>query len=332
MVFANPEVGSNAFAWAIDAVPLMSSYSETPNRVWVGTFQLVWNDFMDGIVKGPVQFKGRKSKLAQALNKRDFTENELSPGSYYKTYGEISLELKQQIETAIKKKFNETSDVLDTIYWLPGEGKYLVYAMLKKDFKFAVPFDKLGAVKGINYFGITPKSSNVLRDQVTVLFYNSRVDYAVKIRTAGADEIYLYRTDEDENFEKLYNKMLTTRYDGYKGFLPKDELKVPDLNLFVMQSFDELCNRPIKGTNGLMISNAIETVDFKMNNTGVKLKSEAAIATTKSAVLPQNLKPRLFYFNDTFVIFLQERGKEKPYFALRVADAALINKTGRGGK
>jgi hypothetical protein len=126
--------------------------------------------------------------------------------------------------------------------------------------------------------------------------------------------------------------MLTTHYDGYKRFLAKDELKVPDINLFVFKSFDELCNRPIKGTDGLMIGSAVETVEFKMNNAGVKLKSEAAIATTKANILPPNLKPRLFYFDDTFVLFLKEKDKSKPYFALRVADAALINKTGRGIK
>ncbi len=320
---------SNMFAWAIEAVPLMSSRCENPNRVWVGTFQLVWNDFMDEIVKGPVVFKGGKSYLAQGLNKREFTADELSPSSYYKTCGEISLDLKKKIETAIKKKFNETSDILDSVNWMPGEGKYLVYAMLKKDFKFAAPFDRLKTEKGVQYFGITPKSHNALREQVTVLFYTSRADFAVKIKTAGKDEVFLYRTDKDDSFEKLYSDMLTSpRYDSYKGILPQDELKIPDINLFVFQSFDDLCYRPIKGTDNLMIESAIETVEFKMNQAGVKLKSEAAIATTKAA-LPTNLRPRLFYFDDTFVLFLKEQDKSKPYFALRVADVSLINKTGR---
>jgi hypothetical protein len=180
---ANPQTGSNAFAWAIDAVPLTSSMSESPNRVWVGTFQLVWNDFMDGIVKGPVQFKGRKLALAQELNKRDFTADELSENSYYKTYGEVSLDLRKKIETAIKQKFNEKSDILNSINWMPAPGKYLVYAMLKKDFKFAAPFDKLKVENGVQYFGLTEKSSNAQRDQISVLFYNSRADFAVKIRT-----------------------------------------------------------------------------------------------------------------------------------------------------
>ena len=97
----------------LDVLPLFSSASEQQNRVWVGTFQLAWNDLMDGIVKGPVVFGGEKSKLAKQLNKQKFKADMLSEDSYYKTYGEISPELKSTIETAIKEKFNETSDILD---------------------------------------------------------------------------------------------------------------------------------------------------------------------------------------------------------------------------
>ena len=56
-----------------------------------------------------------------------------------------------------------------------------------------------------------------------------------------------------------------------------------------------------------------------MNNTGVKLKSEAAITAMMTALAPPE-EPRMFYFDDTFVVFLKEKGKEKPYFALRVYD------------
>ena len=49
----------------LEVLPLLSSKTEQANRVWVGTFQLVWNDLMDGIVKGPVKFEDYKSPLAK---------------------------------------------------------------------------------------------------------------------------------------------------------------------------------------------------------------------------------------------------------------------------
>ena len=58
-----------------------------------------------------------------------------------------------------------------------------------------------------------------------------------------------------------------------------------------------------------------------MDNKGVKLKSEAVITTKLTSVGPGRLeRPRYFYFDDTFVLFLIEKGKSKPYFALRVHD------------
>lgn len=321
----------------LDVLPLMSSQSNHADRLWVGTFQLVWNDLMDGIVKGPVKFTNGTPQLVKALNKQSFTANDLSESSYYKTYGETSPELKTQIETAIKEKFDETSDVLDGLDWSKGEGKYTVYAMLKKDFKFMTAFDKLKPARfarslaKVNFFGIDNNSNKILDDMVHVLFYNSSNDFAVAIITDGPDILYLYRTNDNKTFDKLYADMQNkeSQYVGNREFSSKDELKVPDINLYRMKSFDELCNHNIKGTN-FEIGQAIETVDFKMNNEGVKLKSEALIMTKMSALLPGEVsKPRKFFFDDTFVMFLQESDKEKPYFALRVHDVSLINKTGR---
>ncbi len=322
----------------LDVVPLMSSETEQANRVWVGTFQLVWNDLMAGIVKGPVKFVGDKSELAKQLNKQKFKTSDLSEDSYYTAYGETSPELKTQIEAAIKEKFNETSDVLNNIDWTPGPQKYVLYAMLKKDFKFLTAFDKLGAEKfgknrtKVQYFGIGKDSDSMLDKTVYVLFYNSSKDYAVSIQTQGKDVLYLYRTKDDKPFDKLYSDMMMKKaqYDGVTEFLKADELKVPDISLYREKSFAELCDKEIKGTKGMMIDQALETVDFKMNNEGVKLKSEAAIATKMSMpLIPAKMKSRKFYFNDTFVMFLQEYDKNKPYFALRVQDVSLINKTGR---
>ncbi len=318
-------------------IPTMKSETTAQNRIWVGTFQLVWNDLMDGIVKGPVVFNGKKSKLAEELNTQSFTKDMISENSYYTKYGETSPELRQTIENAIKEKFNETSDVLNSVDWTPGPNKFTAYAMLKKDFKFLTAFDKLKMERfgknreKVQYFGINKKSDSVLDKTVHVMFYNSSKDFAVVIYTQTDDVLYLYRTNDNKTFDKLYSDMFIKRakYDGNLDFSEKDEFKVPNIGLYKEQSFEELCNREIKGTN-MLIDKALETVEFKMDNEGVKLKSEAIIATKMSAVLPdKRLKPRKFFFDDTFVLFLQEQGKDKPYFAMRVNDVAAINKTER---
>lgn len=331
---------SFAFAKApqtLEVLPLLSSETTQANRVWVGTFQLAWNDLMDGIIKGQVEFDGGTPAVVQQLNRQLFKADQLNENSYYKTYGKVSPELKKTIETALKEKFNEKSDILDAFDWTPAPQKYLVYAMLKKDFKFLTAFNKLkserfgSSRKKVDYFGIDKNSDSALDNTIGVMFYNSSKDFAVEIYTKGDDRLYLYRTNDNKSFDKLYSDMFMKKaqYDGPLSFKADDEFKVPNISLYKEKSFKEVTNRRIKGTD-MMISDALETIDFKMDNEGVKLKSEAAIMTKLCAMLPdEDVKPRKFYFNDTFVLFLQEADKNKPYFALRVNDVSLINKTGR---
>ena len=101
--------GSSAFAarqkqQPLDVLPLFSSQSTQANRLWVGTFQLAWNDLMDGVIKGPVLFAGKTPDVVKGLNAQSFKADQLDESSYYKTYGETSPELKKTIEAAIKEK------------------------------------------------------------------------------------------------------------------------------------------------------------------------------------------------------------------------------------
>ena len=62
-----------AYASDIEIQPTMFSRSNAQDRVWVGTFQLVWNDFMDKIIHNPVRFREGNPTLVNELNKQSFT-------------------------------------------------------------------------------------------------------------------------------------------------------------------------------------------------------------------------------------------------------------------
>lgn len=319
----------------IELLPTMNSESNSPNRIWVGTFQIVWNEVLDNITKGPIEFIGGTTQTAKDLNAREFNKTDISEDSYYTTYGIIEPSLKTRIEKALKEKFNETSDILGMIDFRYDPSKMLIYAMLKKDFKFLEAFDKLNDSSfgnnpnKVKYFGINEDSSYKLYQNVSVLFYNSSNDYAVKLHTKSNDEVIIYKTNEDKKFNELYNDILqkSEKYDGNKYFGSNDRLKVPNINLYQITNFKDVEGRPIKNTN-FRIDATIETVDFRMDNEGVKLKSEAAIIM-KCTALPTRPLIRRFYFDDTFVLFLIEKNKTVPYFALRVKDVETLNKTGK---
>lgn len=315
---------SPAFAGNIDVLATMQSKSNIQDRVWVGTFQIVWNDFMDKIAHTVIKFPEGTPQIVNELNKQDFTVEDLSENCYYKYSGKVKKNTKKIIAKAIKRKFDETSELLEQLNLTPDKNKFIVYAMLKKDFEFLKPFDKLGKSnfrdQEAEFFGIDKNSSSELAQGVRVLFYNSPSDFAVALDTNGKDEVYLYKTENTKTFNYIYADMLKkeAQYSGDKTLNKDDELKVPNLKFYEEKSFDEVTGKRIKGTN-LVIDQAMETIEFEMNNKGVELKSEAAMIATMSALLPPE-EVRNFYFDDTFVLFLKEKTKSKPYFALRVHD------------
>ncbi len=313
------------FAAGIEVLPTMQSRSNAQDRVWVGTFQLVWNDFMDKFVHNPVRFREGTPVYVQELNKQAFTVDDLSDKSYYKITTKVTKNTKKQITRAIRKKFKETSDILDKLDLTPRNDKFLIYAMLKKDFEFKNEFNKLGKSafgedQSAEYFGVTKGSKDEFGSSVKVLFYNDPNDFAVVLTTKSDDEVFLYKNSANKEFNYLYADMLKkqTAFTGSKEFGNDDELKVPNIKLFEEKTFDDLSGKRVMGTN-IIIDQAIETIKFDMDNKGVKLKSEAAMTIMKMSLMP-DMEQRLFYLNDTFVIFLKEKDKKNPYFALRVHD------------
>lgn len=314
------------FASDIDVLATMNSRSASPDRVWVGTFQLAWNDLMDKIIHTVIRFREGNPAIIRELNEQTFTTDDISSKYYYKTAGKITKKTRRNIEKAISKKFSETSDLLDELDLTPAKNRFLIYAMLKKDFEFTNEYDKLGVAPfGKNmtaeYFGIDNHTDEAVKNGVKVLFYNSPQDYAVMLTTKDNDEVYLYKSSANKPFNYLYQDMnqKTELYQGNKSLTKVDELKVPNIKFFVEKSFDEVTDKRIMGTN-YVIQQALETIRFNMDNTGVQLKSEAAMTVMLTSAGPMQEVPRHFYFNDTFVIFLQQKEKTTPYFALRVND------------
>lgn len=303
--------------------------TEAPKDLWCVTFQLVWNEFSDKMLNSkPIEFVGGNPPIADELNKKLYTKDILSDNSYYLADGVISKELKKKIEKDIKSKFNETSDILDKINW-SAKNSYLFYAMLKKKFTFLNAFDNLesasfnGSKEKVKYFGVKKSAKKDVKQNIKVLFYNSENDYAVKLLTKEKENVILYRTDKKDTFENQFDYIV--KNIKVDEFGEKDELKVPYISINEFITYNELCGKRIKDTN-LMITQAMQTIKFEMDNKGGALKSEAAIGLLRMSLPAQNL-PRNFYFNKPFSMFLIEDGKDKPYFAMRVTDTNYLVKS-----
>lgn len=299
------------------------------DTIWCGTFQLIWNDLKNDLAKQDIVFTPQL-KVVENLNKETFRVNDLSDKYFYKKIGTPSISLKKEIEQAIKDKFNEKSDILNDFEWENREPKdYFLYAMLKKEFQFEKAFEELDNGKftdyeNVSYFGIKKSSeSEELRNQVKVLYYNSKDDFAIKLITKQEDEVILCKNPKGNTFNEIYKNITTqeSKYKGNKNFQEGELLKVPNIKMNEKTEFTEIQNKSFLFSNGdsYHIEKALQTIQFELDKTGGKIKSEAGMMVKyESAIMIDEI--REFAIDDTFAIFLIEKGKDKPYFAGKIND------------
>ena len=65
----------------------------TKDTAWCGTFQLIWNDLKNDVVKQDIVFNPQL-KVVENLNKGSFNTTQISDSSYYKAQGIPTQELK----------------------------------------------------------------------------------------------------------------------------------------------------------------------------------------------------------------------------------------------
>lgn len=320
----------------ITIVPTMDDKITTDSS-WCSTFQLVWNDMKNEIVKTDVAFNPQL-EMVENLNKESFTEDMLSDEYYFKIYGLKTKKLKEEIEKGIKEKFNQTSDILKDFDWNndalddPTSSdirRYFFYTMLYREFEYKSKFSvldnaKFGEYEDIKYFGVNKNSKEAVRKQIEVLFYNSENDFAVKIKTKDNDEVIFYKNPEGETFKEIYDSMMkkTNEYEESRDFSEKDFFMAPILSFNVKREYKELENKKFNTADGniAMIEKAIQSIKFSLDETGGKVKSEAGVDSWKTTSMAEEEKTRYFNVNDTFALFLKEEKRNVPYLALRVDD------------
>lgn len=306
------------------------------DALWCGTFNLIWNDLKEELAKQDIVFTPQL-EIVQNLNKGTFTVDQLDEKSYYKVYGTPSLELKAQIEKAIKEKFNETSDILDDFNWADATEKdYFLYAMLKKEFEFEKEFTELpkgnfGEYKNVQYFGIDGSTDAQVRNQVEVLYYNSKDDFAIKLITKGNDEVIIGKTNVEKKEETFLNcyttiKQKAENYRENKNLTKEDVVRIPNITFKVKEEFKEIEQKPFLFSNGetYYIEKALQTIEFDLDKKGGRIKSEAGMGVKNTSL--EMVEVREFIVDSTFSIFLQEKGKELPYFAAQISNISNVQK------
>lgn len=303
------------------------------NTAWCGTFNLIWNDLKNDLVKQDIVFTPQMS-IVENLNKGTFDISNISEDSYYKIYGVPSSELKDKIEKDIKLKFNETSDILDSFdFENTTDEDYFLYSMLKKDFEFPMVFTRLengkfGEYTNVKYFGINDSTKSAVRAQVKVLYYNSTNDFAIKLITKSNDEVIISRGNKGDSLYDVYSQIDESfqKYTGSNEITNGEKVEIPEINLNIMAELKDIEQKPFLFADGrqYVISKALQTIKFSLDEKGGRIKSEAGMMVNKVTAMEKVEEKRNFIVDDTFFIFLKEQGKKLPYFAAKISDISKV--------
>ena len=284
---------------------------KTINNLWVGTIDLAWKELENQLGKERIDLEDGNLPIVDDLNSSTFTKDMLDSNDYNITV-ERTITNGYKIDTSLNKElhFLEVFDNFSNDYtWTFGDSEEF-----------------------IKYFGINNASSEEINKNIEVLFFNRNDDnsamsddFAIKLKTQEGDEIILYRTNDNKNFDEYYKDIQekTNAYTESREFAEDDELRIPYVRVNGMIAHNELYSKYIKDTNGLYFTDVIQNVNFYLNEKGCNLSSQVTMVTEYLGI---SSDARYCYFNDQFIIFMKEANSNNPYFALKVDNTDILEK------
>ncbi len=312
------------------------------NVIWCSSFQLAWNEIRDHVIRAPLQVVGAQP-LADRLNNAPHRASDLDPASVYAAGGWTGKGIVEQIERDMAARFPARQ--LPDFSPSEGAGGILAYAYLTAHVPFEHPFrsidegftftDSTGAETHVAGFGLWQaflSRYESIREQVEVLYvlpeepehFWGTKEYALDLcRHTRPYQVVVAVVEPKASLAETYDHVQRgieqfrqqPNYDHDRWFHDSDDLEVPDVFCRIDHRFTELIDRTVTNA-GMPIVEALQTIKFRLDRSGVLLESEALVEI--GAI------PREFLFNRPFLIYMKKRDADRPFFVLWVDNAELL--------
>lgn len=312
------------------------------NVIWCSSFQLGWNELKDNVIGGSLEVAGAQ-EVAARLNAAPQSGSDLEPRSFYAAAGRTRDGIVNQVESDMAARF--------PAHVLPDLGAYgdgiLAYSYLAAQVPFKYPFRQL--VKGLTFtdsggaqtqvagFGLweahRPPYAKI-REQVEILYtkdlgreYHYQLEeYALDLcKHSEPYQVVVAMVAPKgslaETLEYLRLGMKEfqhrTDFETARDLQKQDRVEVPEMFWEIDHRFHELIGRMVDNV-GLPIVEARQTIAFRLDRFGATLESESLTMLAAT--------PRRFVFNRPFLVYMQKRGAEHPFFVMWVDNAELFTR------
>jgi|SRR5579872_5815805 len=166
--------------------------------------------------------------------------------------------------------------------------------------------------------------------QVLILDYLNENDFVIELKTkSGGDRLLLAKLRPKGSLnETIKNVLERSGPANIESALTNDILILPRIKFDITRKYSEIENRPLIApspniSKDLMLRSAIQNTAFEMNEKGVELSSESAMAfgcAKQQEPIPQHK----MIFDKPFLVVLLRTGATTPYFALWLDNPELL--------
>lgn len=303
--------------------------SKGRNLLWCATFQVAWNELCT-LVGEDIRMD-REDPSVALLNKRMVKKEHLDAETYYikaalseaDALGTIRQDLNNQFKGSASPELLPSAGVLPP-------GSFIAYAYLFANLPFEWAFDRHDFPLKFNgnpveSFGIAQymkshEKERLAANQLLIYTTDPKQGVIIELKTRRSDHhLYLAMVPPRESFGETAKEVLIR----VKKLQPRSlqemaSLLVPVIDFDLTREYAELTDRPLRvgKMDGLPIGRALQQIRFKLDERGAVLKSEAIIETI-------GCSPDII-FNKPFLVLLQYKDNEMPYFAAWIDNPELL--------
>jgi hypothetical protein len=295
----------------------------------------------DDVVKEPISIANAEA-VAQRLNGSPFSESDLPDDSFYAAAGwaedGIVRKIRYEMERRFHKKpldLNETGTALTAYGYLRARVPFTIpYFENTKEFLFT---DGEGRKTAIASFGLRYEDEyayDKLRSQFASLYVQRNdgrpVEFAIDLcKDSNPNQMIIACIPRKEHLQAMVEEVeRKIKLENARGLSCNAEVLIPCLNWSVTHHFKELEGEDKQVLNqgfaGLSIDTALQTIDFRLDRSGVELESEAKIEFKSEQIN--------YIVDRPFLIYIKKRGTDRPFFVIWVDNAELLSEAVPGTK
>jgi len=299
------------------------------NIIYTSSFSSAWK-MLERDVLGDVVKVKKKLMLVDRMNESEPVE--LNRKDCLNLSGFVKDGIVDKIKSELKSKFNKD---IDPALYSNEQENIICYSYFNKNIRFktkfevydqAFPFFCNEGQFDVKCFGIwslnNSENHRKISRQVKIYDYKNIGDYILSINNSRSeDELILAAVAPGET---LYKTVQTTleriKHNEPENPAENDRLILPMVKIGINKKYQELYGVHLanKGFESYFFAEAMEDIQFELNESGAFADSESKI------ILKKGPGPRIMIINHPFLLMMKEKKSDQPYFAAWIANPELL--------